>query len=111
MSLKSKNSELEELKLFYQIEKISYIKKYIKTTWKFEKLYSLSRSILLKKFYIKKRKLVLPNNVSSFELLRTKFKKNKGEIKLKSLFQRLNFGINYVENLRAKVVLEYFKSK
>ena len=65
-----KNYKLKMSKLPYQIKKILYIRKNIRTTEKFKKLYIFSKSITSKKLILKEEKLELLNNISSFRLLK-----------------------------------------
>ena len=55
ISLKLKDSKLEKSELFYLVKRISYIRKYIKTSQKLKKLYNFFRLILLAKLKLKKK--------------------------------------------------------
>lgn len=58
----------------------------------------------------KKNRLRLSKKSNSFESKRVKIITKK-KVKPKSFFERLNFVIDYIESLRAEVVLEYFKNR
>ena len=58
----------------------------------------------------KKNRLRLSKKSNSFESKRLKIITKK-KVKPKSFFERLNFVIDYIESLRAEVVLEYFKNR
>lgn len=63
------------------------------------------------KLLLKKRKLILTNNVNSFRLLKLKLEIMKKKQYLEVFFINQIFLANYIEILRAEIILRYFKDK